>query len=801
MIANHFKIALRSIKRHKAYSFINISGLAIGIAACLIIFLVVQYELSYDTFRPSYRDIYHVVTEDKGPDGTEYTPGIPYPALEALRTDFPQIKLTGLYYAYGTQVIVGDIQNTSGKKFIEETGVFFCEPEYFDIFSAVWLSGNADVLKDPGQVVLTRAMAVKYFGDWKSAPGKVIRVDNAMDMKVAGIIEDVPFNSDFPTTVIGSFITIKNNRFYGYTTDWGSTTSAFQVFMKLPENLPAKNVEAQLKGLADKYYTNTDAHKISNSLQPLSEIHFDTRIPGLGDHVTSRSTLMTLSMIGFLIIVMACINFINLSTAQAVTRSKEIGVRKVLGSNRKQLFFQALGETNLIVLLSACLALIIAWLALPFIKHIISIQEELSLFSLQNVLFVMSIVVTVTALSGFYPALILSGFKPVVALKNRISSATIGGISLRRGLVVVQFAISQVLIVGTIVAVSQMEYVRKADLGFNKEALLIVASSNDSVAQARHAAFKQALLQVPEASMVSLSSDIPSSDNNAGTNFAFDHKDDENFTLYTKMGDADYFKTFDLKFAAGGPYTATDTSGSVVVNETLIRKLNIRDPQVAIGKQIRTGGGRWKTIVGVVKDFKTNSLREEIKPLLIADRKSRFCMVSIKLKSTNLAKSQQAIEKVWDKFYPEYAYSSVFMDENIEEFYRQEQQMALLYKIFSGLAIFISCLGLYGLVSFMTVQKTKEVGIRKVLGAGVGNILLLFSKEFTLLIVVAFVIAVPVSWYVMSNWLNNFVYKINISWVVFAMAMVLSLLIAWISVGYKAFRAALVNPVKSLRTE
>lgn len=801
MMTNHFKIAFRSLKRHKAYSFINISGLAIGIASCLIIFLVVRYELSYDTFRPSYRNIYHVITEDKGPDGTDYTPGIPFPALEALRTDFPQVKLTGLYYAYGTQVSVGDIQNSAAKKFIEETGVFFCEPEYFDIFNATWLAGNASVLKDPGQVVLAKTMAQKYFGDWKTAIGKMIRLENAMDLKVAGIIEDVPFNSDFPTSVIGSFETFKNSRYYSYTTDWGSTTSAFQVFMKIPENLPVENVQTQLKGLADKYYSNTGPHKISNSLQPLSEIHFDTRVPGLGDHVTSRSTLMTLSMIGLLIIVMACINFINLSTAQAVTRSKEIGVKKVLGSNRKQLFFQALGETNLIVLLSASLALVIAWLALPFIKHIISIHEELSLFSVESVVFVLFIVIMVTALSGSYPALILSGFKPAAALKNRISSATIGGISLRRGLVVVQFAISQILIVGTIVAVSQMEYVRTADLGFNKEALLIVASTTDSVAQARHETFKQALLQLPEVSMASLSSDIPSSENNAGTNFAFDHRDDEDFTLYTKQGDADYFKTFGLEFAAGGPYTATDTTGSVVVNETLIRKLNIKDPQAAVGKQIRTGGGKWKTIVGVVKDFKTNSLREEVKPLLIAARKSRFCMVSLKLKSTNLAKSQQAIEKVWDKFYPEYAYRSVFMDENIEDFYRQERQMALLYKIFSGLAIFISCLGLYGLVSFMTVQKTKEVGVRKVLGAGVGNILLLFSKEFTVLIGVAFVIAVPVSWYVMSHWLNNFAYKITISWTVFAIAMAISLIIAWISVGYKALRAALVNPVKSLRTE
>lgn len=801
MISNHLKIALRNLKRHKAYSFINISGLAIGIAACLILFVVVRYELSYDKFQSAYPNIFRVITEDKGPDGIDYTPGIPYPALEALRSDFPEVKLTGLYSTYNTQITVGDIQHGTGKKFIEETGVFFCEPEYFHIFSATWLAGNPSVLKDPGQLVLARSMAAKYFGDWKNAPGKVIRVDNAMDMKVGGVIEDIPGNSDFPTKIIGSFVTIKDNRYYGYTPDWGSTTSAFQVFMRLPESLAPGTVSARLTQLADKYYKNEGVHTVSNSLQPLSEIHFDTRVPGLGDHVTSRSTIMTLSMIGFLIMVMACINFINLSTAQAVTRSKEIGVKKVLGGNRKQLFLQAMGETSLIVVLSAFLALVIAWLALPHIRHIVSIREELSLFSLQNAWFIVFILLAVTVLAGFYPALILSGFKPVVALKNKINSATIGGISLRRGLVVVQFAISQILIVGTIVAVSQMEFVRTADLGFNKEALLILSSSTDSVVQVKHEVFKQALQQLPDVSMVSLSSDIPSSDHNAGTNFAFDHHDDENFTLYTKLGDADYFKTFDLKFAAGAPYRADDTLGSVVVNETLIRKLGLKDPQQAVGKQIRTGGGTWKNIVGVVKDFKTNSLREEVKPLLIAARKSRFCMVSVKLKSSNLARSQQDIEKVWDKFYPEYSYSSVFMDDNIEDFYQQEKQMALLYKIFSGLAVFISCLGLYGLVSFMTVQKTKEVGIRKVLGAGVGNILLLFSKEFTLLIALAFVIAVPVSWYVMSNWLNNFVYRIEISWTVFAIAMALSLLIAWLSVGYKALRAALVNPVKSLRTE
>lgn len=801
MITTHFKIALRGLRRNKAYTFINIAGLAIGMAACLLIFLVVRYELSYDTFQPSYATIFHVVTSDKTSDGIDYTPGVPYPALEALREDFPQVTMTGLFSTYDTQVTIPDPKITSGKKFIENTGVFFCEPQFFDVFSYQWLSGSPSVLKDPNSVVLTKDMAIKYFGSWENAVGKMLKIENTMNMKVNGILENMPKNTDFPITIIGSFITIKNNQYYGYTTDWGSTTSNFQVFMLLPATMKAGQVDAQLKTLSDKYYKNDPVQKRTNFLQPLSSIHFDKEVPGFGDHVTSHSTLITLSMIGFLIIIMACINFINLSTAQAITRSKEVGVRKVLGSSRKQLFWQVMSETNLIVLVATALAIIIAKLALPYIKYIVSISDDLSLFTMWNSLFIVAVIIVVTALSGIYPAFILSGFSPVVALKNKISSASIGGISLRRALVVIQFVIAQVLIVGTIVAVSQMDYIRTADLGFNKEAVLILSSSTDSVALVNQEPFKQALLQLKDVKSVSLSSDVPSSENNAGSNFAFDHHPDESFTLYRKYGDADYFQTFDLKFVAGEGYQTNDTAGKVIVNEMFLKKLNIKTPQEALGKQLKLGGGRWRSIVGVVKDFKTNSLRDEIKPLMIASRKSQFSVISVKLQSSNLANTQKQVEQLWDKYFPDYAYNSTFMDEHIEEFYRQEKQMALLYKLFAGLAIFISCLGLYGLVSFMAVQKTKEVGIRKVLGAGVGNIILLFSKEFTILIVIAFVIAAPVSWYLMNNWLQNFAYRIGIGWGVFAIAITTSLVIAWISVGYKAFRAALANPVKSLKTE
>lgn len=801
MIRNYLKTAFRSLKRNTAYTLINISGLAIGMAAALIIFLVIRYELSYNTAQPHYKNIYHVATKDNNGDGITYTPGVPYPLLEALRSDFPQAKTGAIFSTYGTQVNVPEPGNAIGKKFIENNGMFFADDNFFDVFSFDWLAGNASLLREPNSIVLTKSIAEKYFGDWKSAIGKTIRIDNAMDMKVTGILDDLPGNTDFPITLLGSFATIKNNRYYGYSDEWGGITSNFQVFMLLPANVKADAIENQLEQLATKYYKNEGANKRVNVLRPLSKVHFDPDVPAFGDHLSSEETLLTLAMIGFMIILMACINFINLSTAQAVTRSKEVGVRKVLGSNRKQLFLQVMSETSLVVILSAVLSLILAKLSMPHIKHIVSINEELSLFTPQSILFFALTIIAVTFLSGIYPALILSGFKPVTALKNKISSASVGGISLRRGLVVTQFCISQILIVGTIVAINQMDFIRTADLGFNKDAVLFLNSSSDSAVRVRQKPFKEYLLGMPGVKMVSLSSDVPSSNHHAGTNFAYDHKNDENFTLYFKAGDEDYFKTYGLEFVAGGPYTTSDTSGKVVVNETLLKKLNIKNPQDAVGKDIRTGGSKWRMIAGVVKDFKTNSLKEEINPLMIAPSKKRFSVISVKLHSGNLANSKLAIQKAWDKFFPEYAFDGTFVDESIQEFYKQDEQLTLLYKIFAGLAVFISCLGLYGLVSFMVVQKTKEVGIRKVLGAGIVNIIYLFSKEFTLLIGIAFIIAAPLAWYFMTNWLQNFVYRTSIGFNVFIYAILISVVIAWVTVGYKALRAALTNPIKSLRTE
>jgi len=625
---------------------------------------------------------------------------------------------------------------------------------------------------------------------------------NAISLKVNGVLQDVPANSDFPLSVLVSLETVRNHgSLFYYTDSWNTTSSNFQIFTKLDERTNAADINKALQQFGKTHYTKKDPGFIKyNFLQPLSDIHFDGRFESYGDHITSKATLLTLTLIGIFILLMACVNFVNLSTALAVTRSKEVGIRKVLGGNRSVLFWQIMGETAVIVLLAILLAMGIVYFALPYIKHIASIEEQLSLFNLETIGALLLLGVTVTMLAGLYPSFVLSKYNPINALKNKMMSARVQGISLRRGLVVMQFAISQILIIATVVAVSQMNFIRKADLGFNKESVILLSGNGDSTYVARQSAFKQQLLQTPGVQAVNFSADAPSSENLWSTNFAYDHKPDEKFQVSLKFADADYIKTFGLQLVAGRNYTESDTIREMVINETLVKKLGIKNSEEVIGKPLRFGK-QWYPIVGVVKDFKTSSLRQEIKPLILLTNKEYYSLAAIKLRTTNLNKTTAVIQKAWDQHYPEYAWSSAFFDENIDEFYKQEDQLSLLYKIFAGLAIFISCLGLYGLVSFMTVQKTKEVGIRKVLGASVGSLVQLFSKEFTILIILSFFIAVPVSWLMMNNWLHNFVYRIPLSPGIFAIAIIGSILIAWISVGYKAIRAALANPVKSLRTE
>lgn len=803
MFKNYLKTAWRSIVRNKAFSLINITGLSIGIASSLLLFIVVQYEMSYDTFQPNYKRIYRVVTQDKFENDITHNSGIPVAALKSLRAELPNMQFGGLRSIYGSQLTVPSAGNITGNKFIQETGIFFFEPQLFNVFHYNWLAGGPDALKDPNNVVLDEKTATKYFGNWQQAIGKTIVLDNAIPLKVNGILKNVPANTDLPLSVLISYETLKQHgEAYYHSDNWYNTSSNFVIFALLPPAAKEADVNRALLQFSKTHYTPLHSNSVkTNFLQPLSNMHFDRRFAIFGAHITSKATLLTLSIIGIFIILMACVNFINLSTALSVNRSREVGIRKVLGSNRSQLFVQIMSETTGIVCISVIVALGIAALALPYIKHIASIQESLTLFTPQTLGMIVGMGIVVILLAGLYPSFVLSKFNPINALKNKMVSASVRGVSLRRGLVIMQFTISQVLIIATAVAVSQMNFISKADLGLNKEGVLILSANRDSVIQSKQKAFKQQLLQAPGVQSVSFNSDAPSSENTWSSNFGYNHQPDEKFQVDIKFADADYIKTFGVRLITGRATAESDTVQEVIINETLLKKLGIKNANDAIGKTLCLGGGQWFPIVGVMHDFKTHSLREEIKPLLITTHKNYYTYTAVKLRTNQLPETREAIQKTWNRFYPEYAYTPSFFDEDIAEFYQQEEQLSLLYKIFAGLAIFISCLGLYGLVSFMAVQRTKEVGIRKVFGASVASLLQLFSKEFTILIVVSFFIAVPVAWYMMHSWLNNFVFRIPLSIGFFAIAMMGSVLIAWITVGYKAIRAALANPVKALRSE
>ena len=799
MIQTYFKTAFRNLLRHRKHATLNILGLGVALAACIIVFLVLQYETSYDKHLQGYDSIYQIVTKDKDADGEHFSGGVPFPVIKFLRQDYPQYQFAVLMQNYGVQVTVMGAEN---KKFREETGVFYGDADLLKMFELRFLTGNADVLKDVNSTTISKSLAEKYFGNWKGAVGKTLNIDNsAFPLQVAAVFEDEPANSDFPFQLVASYDGfLVHDKTWPFT-DWGSNTSNHQVYVKLPKGTNTAAIDHQLALFEKKYNTGNKQSTREHFVHTLKNIHFDERFGNNGDHITSKISLYTLAFIGLLIILMACINFVNLSTALAVTRSKEVGIRKVMGSSKMQLGMQVLMETAAVVFVSAIIAIVLAFIALPFVKNIMMVQHKLSLFSTGSVLFILLITIVTIILSGIYPAMIMGRFKPVEAIKNKINTSKVGSVSLRRVLVVLQFAFSQILIIATIIAVGQMNFIRQSDLGFNKDATLVVYLNSDSVSRSRHSAFKDALKSRSDVKDVSFAFDPPGSDNSWDSNFAFDKMEDRDFNVQLKQGDFNYAKTYGLELLAGRFLTQSDTCREYVLNETLLKKCGIKNPQDAIGKMFRLGGRRPMPVVGVVKDFKQASLRDAVQPIAIFPNKRYYQTAGIKLSSTNLGKSKDEIKTIWDKFFPEYVYNASFLDENINRFYESEQRLSSMYKVYALLAIFISCLGLYGLVSFMVVQKTKEVGIRKVLGASVQSILYLFSKEFTILISIAFVLAAPAAWYLMNNWLKDFAYKIDIGIGVFLIAIICSLLVAWITVGYKAFSAARANPVKSLRSE
>jgi len=798
MFRNYLLTAFRNLLHNKGRFFVNIIGLTVSFSAFLLIFLVLAYEQSYDGYHAKKNRIYRVVRESRNSENGGYSAGASFPLAATLRKVFPQIEQAAAIYGdKDVQVIIPGSRGETLRKFKEHRGVFMAEPQVFDIFDFKVLDGDTRSLSAPNTAVITKDFATRYFGNWQQAIGKAVKLYD-QQYNITGVIDNPPANSDLPLGLVVSYATVAS---LGIDmNDWVEFWTSNYCFITLKPGISGNRFDAQLPGFIARYAPQgtPEVH-----LQPLHTIHSDRNFGNFNGRTFTPALSTSLKLIAIFLLIIACVNFINVTTASAINRAREVGVRKALGSSRWQLMLQFLGEVGVTCLLAMTGALLVVLICMPFLSELLGIKLSLTALDTTGILvFIPSLVLTVTLLAGFYPALILSGFNPITALKSRPGGNPAKGIMLRRVLVVCQFAIAQVLIIGTLVVVSQMKYFNNADMGFSKEAIVKVDFPRDSVSLLKLPVLQNELLQQPGISAVSFSAYAPVDFSNWSTDLRLssNHTNKPDLIVHMKPADTGYFRIYQLQMAAGNIYAPSDTMKEFVVNEKLVKDLGIASPEAAIGMPIYVMD-KPGIITGVVKNYNITSMREPIGPVVMTTLNRSYRAANIRIKPGETKATLAAIKSTWDRFFPDYVFEYNFIDETIAQYYKQEEQLAQLYKIFAGLSIFISCLGLYGLVSFMAEQRKKEIGIRKVLGAPVSSILYLLSREFTLLIIIAFAIAAPLAWYFMQEWLQQYSFRITMGPGFFVITLLASVLIAWLSVGHSAIKAAIANPVKSLTAE
>ena len=793
MLKTYCKIAFRVLFRNKTYSTLNILGLALSMSCGILIFTLVKYHLSFDNFHKDSSRIYRLVTEQHR-DITNYVGSVPPPFGKAFREDYSFGEQTARIATWENAQVSFHV-GSDLKKFKEKEGMAFAEPGYFDIFNYPLLKGDkTTALTEPNTTIITESTAHKYFGN-EDPIGKTIRLDDKIDCRITGILKDFPVNSDRQTTIYVSWTTLPAySDWYTKDDSWGGISSDLQCFTRLRQGVDPGQVEKLLPAYVKKYRPKSKNVHIYH-LQPLAEMHFDARYDG----PMAMRNLWILGIIGLFLIITACVNFVNLATAQALRRSKEVGIRRVLGSLRGQLFWQFIAETGLITLVATGLAICLSLVALPSVNDWFGSRMSIHLTDIQLIIFIPLLILTVTFLAGAYPGLILSGFRPVVALKGRLSQQHIGGFNMRRALIVTQFTISLILIMAMLVITRQMQYTKGTDLGFTKDAIVMLPMGGPAGLQAN--TLQQRLAALPGVEKVSLCYAAPASDETWTTTVRFDTRSEaEIFRVNVKSSDDQYTSTFGLQLVAGRNIFPSDSARECVLNETMISKLQLTSPRQALGRILHVNGNDL-IITGVVKDFHDRSLHEDIDAVCITSFTGNYQSYAVRLNMRDITTVMPALEKTWSSSFPGKIYEYKFLDESIASFYRTESIILRFVSIFSFIAIFIGCLGLYGLVAFMVTQKTKEIGIRKILGSTVTGILWIFGKEFGRLIVIAFLVAAPAAWWFMSMWLRNFKYHIVLGPWLFIAGLLIIAGIAAVTIGYQSIRAALANPVKSIRTE
>jgi putative ABC transport system permease protein len=811
MLRNYITMAWRNLMKHKFISFINLFGLTVGLTCCLLITAYILHETSYDTYNPNANRIYRVTRSFNNQDGVVSlrlgTIAPPFGPL--IKTYFPDIqKITRMLPNGKTPVKYED-------KMFNETNVFFADEHLFDVFQVDVTKGNPKkALFDPFTVMLSEDVAKKYFGT-EDPMNKMIKINNQFNLKVTGVYKSWPSNAHIHPEMMVSFNTLKDSVVYGernLQTNYGN--NSFFTYLLLPENYPATNIQSQFPNFLDRmvHFPGAPASfKPSTTtkldLQRLTDIHLKSHLDYEAEENGDIKRVYVFSAIALIILLIACINYMNLSTARSTLRAKEIGIRKVTGATKTELVSQFLSESVLISALAMLLALTLTWITIPWLNKLSGLHLSISVLMQWKWLLVILLVPFVVGIvSGLYPALFMSSFQPVKTLKGLFR---VGGksISFRQTLVVIQFSISIVLIITTAIVFQQLKYMQQKSLGYTKEHVIVMPYTISTASQ--YESFRNELIANSGIKNVARSSRIPTGrllDSQGASVVDADTLQPVNTELKYLAVDHDFISTYNIQMAAGRNFDrayATDTA-NYVINEAVVSALNWKSADKAVGKEFSYGGTRGR-IIGVIKDFHFESMHKKIAPIVFVlprpDQNNFFGQLSIKINASNINSSLQTIENVWKKFIPETPYEYTFLDENFGRLYSSEQRQSSLFTIFSCIAIFIACLGLLGLSAFAISQRIKEIGIRKVLGASPGNLVTLLSKDFLKLVGIAAVIAFPVAWYAMDTWLTDFAYRISISWWIFLLAGLIAAAIALLTVGIQALKAAMSNPVKSLRTE
>lgn len=812
MLKNYLRSAVRNITRHKFISFINIFGLTIGLTCCMLILIYIVNELSYDKYNTNARDIYRVTRSFNTVDGAQtlFLGSIAPPFAPLLKNEFPDIKKITRLRGNGV------ISMRYKDKLLNENGSYFADENFVDVFTVKTIEGDPKTaLSDSFTVMMTEDMARKYFGN-EDPMNKEIRLGNRFNFKVTGIYKPFPANAHLHPEMLLSFITLKDSTLYGdkqLHTNWGNND--FYTYMLLPPNYNVEHMESLFPGFLDKYVhfpgqpgNFRESQNSKLHIQKLLDIHLhshlDSEIEANGD----IKRVYIFSAIALFILLIACINYMNLSTARSALRAREIGIRKVIGAQRKEIITQFLSESVLITFFSLILALVLTWLLIPFINGLSNLGLNFSsLYQPGLLLTILILPFFIGILSGIYPALFMSSFKPVKVLKGILKIGT-GGISFRKVLVVVQFSVSIVLIVATTIVFQQLSYIQQKSLGFDKEHVITMSNP---FSNSQFETFKNEVTKNAGVKEMGRSSRIPSGrlldDRDISV---FEGSKSQPVKADVKYVNTDYgfIPTFGMKMAAGRNFSrdfGTD-SNNYVINTAAAKVLGWKTSENAVGKDLAYGGVRGK-VIGVVNDFHFESMHQSIIPLLFRmpghnnSGGENYDRLSIKIAGNNINSSINTIQQAWQKLQPETPFEYTFLDERFQKLYDSEQQQGHLFTIFSFIAIFIACLGLFGLSAFTISQRIKEIGVRKVLGASIPQIVTELSKDFLKLVLIASVIALPVAWYAMSKWLLDFAFRISIQWWVFVMAGVIALVIAFVTISFQSIKAATANPVKSLRSE